>query len=73
MADRRSRTRDRGPRPIEYELPGGWKVLVGRPDADNDRPLARGRMGLLSLPEDEKGSSTCRSEDEIFELLEGAV
>ncbi len=22
---------------IEYELPGGWRVLVGKTDADNDR------------------------------------
>jgi len=22
---------------IEYELPGGWKVLAGRTDADNER------------------------------------
>jgi predicted ribosome quality control (RQC) complex YloA/Tae2 family protein len=27
----------RGARLIEYELPGGWKVLAGRTDADNDR------------------------------------
>jgi predicted ribosome quality control (RQC) complex YloA/Tae2 family protein len=28
--------RDRRPRLIEYTLPGGWKVLAGRTDADND-------------------------------------
>jgi len=31
---------DRRPRPPkawEYELPGGWTVLAGRTDADNDR------------------------------------
>jgi predicted ribosome quality control (RQC) complex YloA/Tae2 family protein len=30
----------RGPPPLrawEYELPGGWRVLVGKTDADNDR------------------------------------
>ncbi len=30
----------RGPPPVkawEYELPGGWRVLAGRTDADNDR------------------------------------
>jgi predicted ribosome quality control (RQC) complex YloA/Tae2 family protein len=25
------------PRLLEYELPGGWKVLAGRTDEDNDR------------------------------------
>ncbi|MBI4500657.1 MAG: DUF814 domain-containing protein [Gemmatimonadetes bacterium] len=25
------------PRVFEYTLPGGWKVLAGRTDADNDR------------------------------------
>ncbi len=25
------------PRVFEYELPGGWKVLAGRTDDDNDR------------------------------------
>ena len=29
--------RPEGPRLLEYELPGGWKVLAGRTDADNDR------------------------------------
>ncbi len=37
MAKTRSQVRDRGPRLLEYVLPGGWKVLVGRTDADNDR------------------------------------
>jgi predicted ribosome quality control (RQC) complex YloA/Tae2 family protein len=37
MATNRPQSRDRGPRLLEYELPGGWKVLVGRTDADNDR------------------------------------
>ena len=37
MAKTRSQGRDRGPRLLEYVLPGGWKVLVGRTDADNDR------------------------------------
>ena len=27
----------RTPKVAEYELPGGWKVLAGRTDADNDR------------------------------------
>jgi predicted ribosome quality control (RQC) complex YloA/Tae2 family protein len=26
-----------GPRLLEYELPGGWRVLAGRTDQDNDR------------------------------------
>ena len=37
MAKSKSRQRDGGPRLLEYELQGGWKVLVGRTDADNDR------------------------------------
>ncbi len=37
MATNRPQSRDRGPRLLEYKLPGGWKVLVGRTDADNDR------------------------------------
>ena len=37
MATNRPQSRDRGPCLLEYELPGGWKVLVGRTDADNDR------------------------------------
>ena len=37
MAKSRSQRCDDGPRLLEYELPGGWKVLVGRTDADNDR------------------------------------
>ena len=37
MAKSESRPPDRGPRLLEYVLPGGWKVLVGRTDADNDR------------------------------------
>ncbi len=37
MAGRGSRQRDDRLRLLEYVLPGGWKVLVGRTDADNDR------------------------------------
>jgi len=37
MAGRDSRERDDRPRLLEYVLPGGWKVLVGRTDSDNDR------------------------------------
>ena len=37
MGKARSQERGRSPRLLEYELPGGWKVLVGRTDADNDR------------------------------------
>ena len=37
MAGPKSQPRDRGPRLLEYVLPKGWKVLVGRTDADNDR------------------------------------
>ncbi len=37
MARQKSGRSDRGPRLLEYALPGGWKVLVGRTDADNDR------------------------------------
>ncbi|MGW8320949.1 MAG: NFACT RNA binding domain-containing protein [Thermodesulfobacteriota bacterium] len=37
MARQKSAPRDPGPRLLEYVLPGGWKVLVGRTDADNDR------------------------------------
>jgi predicted ribosome quality control (RQC) complex YloA/Tae2 family protein len=34
VSDRRSPA---PPRIFEYELPGGWKVLAGRTDEDNDR------------------------------------
>jgi len=37
MARQKSQQRDRPARLLEYVLPGGWKVLVGRTDADNDR------------------------------------
>ena len=37
MPKPKSRPRDRHPRLLEYVLPNGWKVLVGRTDADNDR------------------------------------
>lgn len=37
MAGPKSQPRDRGLRLLEYVLPNGWKVLVGRTDADNDR------------------------------------
>jgi predicted ribosome quality control (RQC) complex YloA/Tae2 family protein len=37
VAKQKAQRSDRGPRLLEYELPGGWKVLVGRTDADNDR------------------------------------
>jgi predicted ribosome quality control (RQC) complex YloA/Tae2 family protein len=37
MARAKSPAREPGARLIEYELPGGWKVLAGRTDADNDR------------------------------------
>jgi len=37
MTRRESEPRERVPRLLEYALPGGWKVLVGRTDADNDR------------------------------------
>jgi predicted ribosome quality control (RQC) complex YloA/Tae2 family protein len=37
MAKQKSQRSDRSPRLLEYVLPGGWKVLVGRTDADNDR------------------------------------
>jgi predicted ribosome quality control (RQC) complex YloA/Tae2 family protein len=35
------------PRIVEYRLPGGWRVLVGRTDADNDYLSLR-----LAEPED---------------------
>ena len=37
MSRPKSPRRDRSPRLLEYVLPNGWKVLVGRTDADNDR------------------------------------
>lgn len=37
MPGQNRRLRDPGPRLFEYVLPDGWKVLVGRTDADNDR------------------------------------
>ena len=37
MARRKADRRDPGPRLLEYVLPVGWKVLVGRTDEDNDR------------------------------------
>ncbi|MBI3329230.1 MAG: DUF814 domain-containing protein [Nitrospinae bacterium] len=36
MAKAKSPSREQRVRLIEYMLPGGWKVLVGRTDADND-------------------------------------
>ena len=36
MADAQSSRRDKVPGLIEYTLPGGWQVLVGRSDRDND-------------------------------------
>jgi predicted ribosome quality control (RQC) complex YloA/Tae2 family protein len=37
MAKSKSHSYDRDLRLLAYVLPGGWKVLVGRTDADNDR------------------------------------
>jgi predicted ribosome quality control (RQC) complex YloA/Tae2 family protein len=37
MVKPESNPRDRDLRLLAYVLPGGWKVLVGRTDADNDR------------------------------------
>ncbi|HEU4346043.1 MAG TPA: NFACT RNA binding domain-containing protein [Candidatus Binatia bacterium] len=37
MVSANSRNPDERARLIEYVLPGGWKVLAGRTDADNDR------------------------------------
>jgi predicted ribosome quality control (RQC) complex YloA/Tae2 family protein len=37
MVVQKSRQRDPAPRLLAYALPGGWRVLVGRTDADNDR------------------------------------
>jgi predicted ribosome quality control (RQC) complex YloA/Tae2 family protein len=39
--------RPAGPRLHEYELPGGWRILAGRSEADNDRLSLR-----LAGPED---------------------
>jgi len=36
MAGGKSRPRDRNLCLLEYVLPSGWRVLVGRTDADND-------------------------------------
>ena len=47
MARQKSEPRDPGPRLLEYVLPGGWKVLVGRTDTDNDR-LRKGRPAITS-------------------------
>jgi predicted ribosome quality control (RQC) complex YloA/Tae2 family protein len=37
MVTANSRNPDDHPRLLRYTLPGGWKVLAGRTDADNDR------------------------------------
>jgi predicted ribosome quality control (RQC) complex YloA/Tae2 family protein len=37
MATANTRNPDDHPRLLHYTLPGGWTVLVGRTDADNDR------------------------------------
>jgi predicted ribosome quality control (RQC) complex YloA/Tae2 family protein len=37
MVTANSRTPDDHPRLLHYTLPGGWKILAGRTDADNDR------------------------------------
>jgi predicted ribosome quality control (RQC) complex YloA/Tae2 family protein len=39
--------RPEGPRLYEYELPGGWRILAGRSETDNDRLSLR-----LAGPED---------------------
>jgi predicted ribosome quality control (RQC) complex YloA/Tae2 family protein len=36
MARAKSSPREHGVHLLEYRLPGGWKVLAGRTDADND-------------------------------------
>ena len=36
MTSPRSRPSEHAARLLEYTLPGGWQVLVGRSDADND-------------------------------------
>jgi predicted ribosome quality control (RQC) complex YloA/Tae2 family protein len=36
MSEANSSRRDRSARFIEYALPGGWRALAGRTDADND-------------------------------------
>src|SRR5438876_4422892 len=36
MARAKSSPREHGVHLLEYRLPGGWKVLVGRTDVDND-------------------------------------
>jgi predicted ribosome quality control (RQC) complex YloA/Tae2 family protein len=36
MARAKSSSREHSVRLFEYRLPGGWKVLAGRTDADND-------------------------------------
>jgi predicted ribosome quality control (RQC) complex YloA/Tae2 family protein len=36
MTKSRLSKRAQPPRILEYELPGGWRVLVGRTDADNE-------------------------------------
>jgi predicted ribosome quality control (RQC) complex YloA/Tae2 family protein len=36
MARAKSSPREHSVHLLEYQLPGGWKVLVGRTDADND-------------------------------------
>ena len=37
MATTNSKTPEDHPRWLRYTLPGGWQVLAGRTDADNDR------------------------------------
>src|SRR2546422_8721950 len=37
MSARNSKKSDQRARLIQYTLPGGWQVLAGRTDADNDR------------------------------------
>jgi len=36
MTHKNSTPKDHSARAVEYVLPGGWKVLAGRTDADND-------------------------------------
>ncbi len=36
MTARSDGRRSEGPRVYEYQLPGGWKVLAGRSETDND-------------------------------------
>jgi predicted ribosome quality control (RQC) complex YloA/Tae2 family protein len=77
MPEKQEKDRGRRPRFYEYLLPGGWAVLVGRTDADNDylsvvaakprdwwfhvRGMAGSHVLLRAKPDEEPDRKTLRA------------